>query len=103
MNTNSPTNPRPVLNTLACVNTRCPLYGQAGQDNLTVRKTYGKDGIRYLRCRCCGAEFSERQQTALWNTKVVEEKAVAVAEHLAEGCSLKATARLTKVHPSVVR
>jgi IS1 family transposase len=103
MNTNSPTNLRPVLDTLACVNTRCPLYGQAGQDNLTVRKTYGKDGIRYLRCRCCGAEFSERKQTALWNTKVAEEKAVAVAEHLAEGCSLKATARLTKVHPSVVR
>jgi hypothetical protein len=34
---------------------------------------------------------------------VCEEKAVAVAEHLAEGCSLKATARLSKVHPSVVR
>ena len=26
-----------------------------------------------------------------------------MAEHLAEGCSLKATARLAKVHPSVVR
>jgi IS1 family transposase len=33
---------------------------------------------------------------------VREEKAVSVAEHLAEGCSLKATARLAKVHPSVV-
>jgi IS1 family transposase len=39
----------------------------------------------------------------LWNTKVTEDKAIAVAEHLAEGCSLKATARLAKVHPSVVR
>jgi hypothetical protein len=38
----------------------------------------------------------------LWNTKVAEAKAVSVAEHLAEGCSLKATARLAKVHPSVV-
>jgi IS1 family transposase len=102
MNTNSPTNPRPALDTLACVNERCTLYGQTGQDNLTVRKTYGKDGIRYLHCRCCGAEFSERKNTALWNTKVAEEKAVAVAEHLAEECSLKATARLAKVHPSVV-
>jgi IS1 family transposase len=79
------------------------LYGQKGQDSLTVRKTYGKDGIRYLRCCCCGAEFSERKQTALWNTKVTEDKAIAVADHLAEGCSLKATARLAKVHPSVVR
>jgi IS1 family transposase len=103
MNTNSPTHSRPALDTLACVNKQCTLYGQTGQDNLTVRKTYGKDGIRYLRCSCCGAEFSERKNTALWNTKVTEDKAVAVADHLAEGCSLKATARLVKVHPSVVR
>ena len=27
---------------------------------------------------------------------------MSVAEHLAEGCPLKATARLAKVHPSVV-
>jgi IS1 family transposase len=103
MNTNSPTNSRPTLDSIACVNERCVLYGQKGQNNLTVRKSYGQDAIRYLRCRCCGAEFSERKRTALWNTKVAEEKAVAVAEHLAEGCSLKATARLAKVHPSVVQ
>jgi IS1 family transposase len=103
MNTNLPTNPRPQLETLACVNERCELYGQTGQPNLCVRKTYGKDGIRYLHCACCGAEFSERKNTALWNTKVSEDKAIAVADHLAEGCSLKATARLAKVHPSVVR
>jgi hypothetical protein len=82
------------------VNERCASYGQAGRDNLTIRKIYAKDQIRYLRCRCCGAEFSERKNTALWNTKVREEKAVSVADHLAEGCSLKATARLAKMHPS---
>jgi IS1 family transposase len=103
MNTNTPTKPRPQLETLACVNERCELYGQKGQNNLTVRKTYGKDAIRYLRCGCCGMEFSERKNTALWNTKVTEDKAIAVADHLAEGCSLKATTRLAKVHPSVVR
>lgn len=102
MNTKTQTNPRPQLETLACVNEACELYGQAGQNNLRVRKTYGKDRIRYLRCGVCGAEFSERKNTALWNTKVSEEKAVSVTEHLAEGCSLTATARLAKVHPSVV-
>lgn len=102
MNTTQTTPTRPQLETLACVNERCESYGQAGHNNLTVRKLYGKDQIRYLRCRCCGAEFSERKNTALWNTKVSAEKAVSVAEHLAEGCSLKATARLAKVHPSVV-
>src|SRR5258707_1224840 len=103
MNTQIPTNTRPALETLACVNEHCELYGWAGLNNLTVRKTYGKDQLRYLRCRCCGKEFSERKGTALWNTKVPEEKAVAVAEHLAEGCSLSATVRRGKVQPSVVR
>src|SRR5258708_16925781 len=103
MNTNTPTKPRPQLETLACVNERCEWYGQVGQHNLTVRKTYGQDGIRYLRCGKCGAEFSERKNTALWNTKVAEDKAVSVAEHLAEGGYLQATARLATGHPSVVQ
>jgi IS1 family transposase len=103
MNTNTPTPTRPPLGTLACVNERCDLYGQKGQNNLTVRKIYGKDAIRYLRSRNCGAEFSERKATALWNTKVAEDKARTVAEHLAEGCSLSCTARLAKANVSVVR
>ena len=74
-----------------------------GQNNLTARKTDGKDAIRYWRCQACGAEFSERKNTALWNTKIAEAKAVAVGEHLAEGCSLKGTARLVNVDPSTVR
>jgi IS1 family transposase/transposase-like protein len=103
MNTHELTTRRPPLETLACVNEQCELYGQRGQNNLKVRKTYGKDGLRYLRCRCCGSEFSERKGTALWNTKVSEERALGVAEHLSEGCSLKGTARLAKVDTSVVR
>jgi IS1 family transposase/transposase-like protein len=103
MNKNTPITARPPLETLACVAERCELHGQPGQGNLTVRKVYGRDRIRYLRCRACGAEFSERKQTALWNTKVPEQQAIAVAEHLAEGCSLKGTARLVRVDASVVR
>lgn len=99
-----PTTPtRSPLDSLACVNVRCELYGQAGQNNLTVRKVYGADQMRYLRCRVCRGEFSERKNSALWNTKVREAKAVAVGEHLAEGCSLKGTARLVKVDASTVR
>jgi IS1 family transposase/transposase-like protein len=94
---------RSPLDSLACVNERCELYGQVGQGNLTVRKVYGADRIRYLRCRVCRTEFSERKRSALWNTKVCEAKAVAVGEHLAEGCSLKGTARLVKVDASTVR
>ena len=66
-----------------------------------MRNTHGKDGIRYLHCRCYEAEFSERKNTGLLNTKVPEEEVAVVTEHLAEGFSLKATARLAKVHPSL--
>lgn len=79
------------------------MYGQKGRNNLIIRKVYGRDNIRYLRCRCCQQEFSERKNTALWNSKIPEEKAVSVAEHLADGCGIKSTARLVKVDPGTVR
>jgi hypothetical protein len=58
-----------------------------------VRKLYGKDRIRYLSCRSCAREFSERKRTALFNTKIEESKAISVAEHLAEGVSTKGRRR----------
>jgi transposase-like protein len=85
------------------VNPDCDLYGQKDSQNLRIRKVYGRDKLRYLRCGCCQEEFSERKNTALWNSKIPEEKAASVAEHLADGCSLKSTARLVSVDPSTVR
>ncbi len=52
---------RPPIESLACVESDCDLYGQPGQGNLTVRKVYGEDEIRYLRCTRCRSEFSERK------------------------------------------
>ena len=49
---------RPGLDTLACVNPECQRFRLTGQDNLTVRKVYGHDHIRLLRCRTCSEEFS---------------------------------------------
>lgn len=78
---------RPPLTSLACVNPGCEHYGQAGQENLTVCKVYGKDQIRCLRCRSYEEEFSERKNTALWNTKIPEQRAIEVSRQLAEGTS----------------
>jgi ribosomal protein L37AE/L43A len=94
---------RPPLESLSCVNADCEQYGQSGQNNLIIRKIYGKDQIRYLRCRGCGEEFSERKLTGLWNCKIPEERAIRVSQQLAEGTSLKGTARLTTTHPDTVR
>ena len=93
---------RPGLDTLACVNPECQWFHLKGQDNLIVRKVYGQDHIRFLRCRTCGEEFSERRGTALSNTKVSEEQAVFVIDHVGEGCVVRATARLVHVAKDTV-
>lgn len=94
---------RPPLESLTCVNSECQAYGERDKGNLSVRKVYGQDEIRYLRCHSCGSEFSERKGTALWNTKVREDKAIAIAEQLSEGTSYKGTARLTRSNLDTVR
>ena len=93
---------RPDLDTLACVNPDCQRFRLTGQDNLTVRKVYGQDSIRLLRCRTCGEEFSERRGTALFNTKIREGQAASVINHLGEGCGVRATARLVHVAKDTV-
>lgn len=94
--------PRPDLTTLACINADCQHYGQPDQGNLTIRKVYGTDGIRLLRCQSCQEEFSERRNTALFNTKVSEAKAESIIDHLDKGCSVRATSRLTKAAKATV-
>jgi transposase-like protein len=94
--------PRPALENLCCLNAQCKTYGQRGQANLRVRKIYGADRIRYLRCRCCGEEFSERKGTALFNCKIGEAQAGSVIEHLDGACGLNATARLVGVSKDAV-
>jgi hypothetical protein len=42
---------RPDLDTLACVNPECQRFRRPGEANLTVRKVYGADRLRLLRCR----------------------------------------------------
>ncbi len=91
------------LESLACVNLDCQDYGVTNAENLYVRKIYGKDDIRFLRCRTCQEEFSERKNTAFWNLKIREKKAISVAEHLSEGNSIKGTSRLVRIDTSTVR
>jgi IS1 family transposase/transposase-like protein len=94
---------RLALDKLACTNDECKSYGKTDLKNLYVRRTYGKGQIRYLRCRHCGIEFSERKNTPLWNCKLPKAKAALVAEALAEGNATKGTARLAKVSTEAVR
>jgi transposase-like protein len=72
--------------------------GKRGAGNLTVCGKYGKrQTFRLLYCRSCQARFSERKGTALFNSRLPEEKAISVLEHIAEGCGVRKTGRLLKV------
>ena len=67
-----------------------------------MRKVYGQDRIRFLRCRTCGEECSERRGTALFNTKVAEEQATSIINHVDAGCGVRTTARLVPVTKDTV-
>jgi transposase-like protein len=55
-----------------------------------------------LHCVTCGTDFSERSNTPLFGLRTTEDKLVAIAEHLADGCGARATARLCKVSRNTV-
>jgi LacI family transcriptional regulator len=91
------------LSRFCCQNPACEVHGRRGAGNLYVRARYGKGGARRLLCcRRCGVRFSERKGTALFGSKLPDEKALSVLEHLHEGCGVRQTARLTRVNRKAV-
>ena len=93
---------RPIAE-FCCQNSLCPDHGKRGAGNLRQHGwTSKKQQIRLLFCRTCGAYFSERKGTALYQCRLPEEKAVAVLAHVAEGCGLRQTGRLLQVNRNTV-
>jgi len=90
------------LSRFCCQNADCRDYGKRGHGNLTVSGRYGAQQRRLLRCRTCKARFSERKGTPLFDTRLPEDKAIAVFEHLADGCGVRQTGRLVGVNKNTV-
>lgn len=90
------------LRVFCCQNTDCPDYGQRGRGNLTVCARYGPHQRRLLYCRSCRARFSERKGTALFDSRLPDDQAAAVLQHLADGCGIRQTARLVGVTNNTV-
>lgn len=86
----------PVLD-VACVNEKCSQYGVLGAGNVVLRRVYGTDSIRFVRCVTCEHEFSERNGTALFELRLPKAKMLEVVQHLAEGVGVRKTSRLTGV------
>jgi transposase-like protein len=86
------------LDQLCCQNSRCTLYGQRGQGNLSVCGWIGKNKtIRQLYCHACKARFSERKGTPLYHAKLSTDTVVAILDHVREGCGVRQTGRLVGV------
>jgi LacI family transcriptional regulator len=85
-----------------CLNSQCPDYGKRGHGNLTVPMRYGRHQRRLLRCRTCKTRFSERKGTPLFDSRLPEDKGIAILEHLAERCGVRQTSRLVKVNKNTV-
>lgn len=87
---------------VVCVNPKCACHGVKDQENVIVRRRYGSDGIRFLRCRKCGEEFSERRGTPLFDLRIRMDRIISVVSHLAEGTGVRKTSRLTGVSRDTV-
>ena len=90
------------LERFCCQNADCDLYGRRGAGNLLVCGHFGKTFHRLLYCNARKARFSEFKGTPLFNSKLPHDKALAVLEHLAEGCGVRQTARLLRVGKDTV-
>ena len=91
------------LDRFCCQNPECSDYGLRGQGNLRVAFRYGKGRRhRMLACRTCQQRFSERKGTALFGSRLPHDRALAVFEHLQDGCGVRQTARLVGVDKDTV-
>lgn len=91
------------LSSFCCLNPACTDLGKRGHGNLTVTARYGSGKTRrMLRCRTCKARFSERKGTPLFDSRLPEEKVVALLHHVAEGVGVRKTSRLVGVSKDTV-
>lgn len=67
-------------------------------------KKFGKDrkGNQRFRCLACEKTFQEAQDKPLGEMLLPMDKALSVLEHLVEGCSIRTTARIAKIHHGTV-
>ena len=91
------------LSAFCCQNPECPDYGKRGFENLSVTDHYGpQDARRMLRCATCEARFSERKGTPQFDSRLPEDKVIAILAHLDEGCGVRKTSRLVGVSKDTV-
>jgi transposase-like protein len=91
------------LSRFCCLHPDCPDHGRRNHGNLSVCMRYGpQQQTRLLYCKSCKARFSERKGTPLFGCHLPRAQTLAVLAHLADGCGIRQTARLTGVSKDTV-
>src|SRR5947209_6946770 len=91
------------LSSYCCLNPDCPDRGKRGYGNVAPRGFYGPNkSRRLLWCKSCKVRFSQRKGTPLFDCRLPADKALAVLEHLDDGCGVRQTSRLVHVHQRTV-
>lgn len=91
------------LSKFCCQNPECEDYGKRGAGNLRVCMRYGSQNhLRLLKCITCRKRFSERKGTPWFDSRLSEEKAIAVLAHIAEGCGVRKASRLLSVSKDTI-
>jgi len=98
----APLAPQPVtvddLHELRCPHPECSHFGKSKAEGgkFWLNHRAGKQNVAVYRCGHCRRYFSERRGTPLWRAHLAPADAAAVVEHLADGCGIRRTARLTR-------
>jgi transposase-like protein len=91
------------IENFCCQNSSCPDSGLRGKGNLSYCGWSGRGKrIRMIYCHTCKAHFSQRKGTVLEHSRLSADKAIAVLEHIREGCGTRATSRLVGVSTNTV-
>jgi hypothetical protein len=86
-----------------CQNSHCPDAGVRGGDTRYFRGWSGKgQRIRMVYCRTGKRSFSERKGTVLEHARLPDETALAILQHIQEGCGTRATGRRVEVDKNTV-
>ena len=90
------------LSTCYCRNRHCRRYGQVVGKGARLESAGWHRGARRWQCRECGHRFSSRAGTAYAEVRTPEGVYRKGAHHLAEGVSIRATARLMECDKDTV-
>ncbi len=81
------------LSKFFCPFSDCRDFGAINRGNITTSTRYGKNKTVLLRCKTCDRRFSENRNTIFLNSNFNKETIQLIIKTIAEGNSIRGTAR----------